>query len=48
MGYKPFHYYVKLKGKTSIAMNMNRFDRKIQLKLVSVKQKLAQEQNISV
>ena len=48
MGYKPFHYYVKLKGKTSIAMNMNRFDRKIQLKLVSVKQKLAQEHNISV
>ena len=48
MGYKPFHYYVKLKGKSSIAMNMGRFDRKIELKLITVKEKLAQEHNISI
>lgn len=48
MGYKPFHYYVKLSGKSSIAMNMGRFDRKIELKLNSVKEKLSLEYNLSI
>jgi len=48
MGYQPFHYYVKLSGKTSIGLNMVSFERKIELKLVTVKEKLALEYNVTV
>ena len=48
MGYQPFHYYVKLRGKTSIGLNMESFERKIELKLVTVKEKLAKEYNVTV
>ena len=48
LNYIPFHYYVKIPSKTAIAVNMKLFNRKIELKLMDVKEKLSIEHNVSI
>ena len=49
MGSKPFHYYAKLdKANAALALNMERFDKKIEKALEKVKVKLAREHNVTI
>ena len=46
---KPFHYYIKfLGGKPSIALNMKKFDKKIENAIAKVKVRLAAKYNITL
>ena len=46
--YVPFHYYIKLRSKPSIALNMTSFNKKIDRAVRKAKDRLAIEHNISV
>ena len=48
LNYIPFHYYVKIPSKNAVAVNMKLFNRKIELRLIDVKEELAIEYNVSV
>jgi len=47
-GYKPFHFYIKVPGKTVIALNVDRFKDKIDKAVDKVKQEFALKYNLSV
>jgi uncharacterized protein YqgQ len=46
--YEPFHYYIKLRKKPSIALNMYFFNRRVDRAVRKAKDRLAEEHNISI
>jgi len=46
--YEPFHYYIKLRSKPSIALHMESFNKKVDRAVRKAKDRLAIEHNISV
>ncbi|MDC0164593.1 hypothetical protein OAI51_02525 [Candidatus Pelagibacter bacterium] len=46
--YEPFHYYIKLRKKPSIALNMNFFNKRVDRAVRKAKERLAKEHNITI
>jgi uncharacterized protein YqgQ len=46
--YEPFHYYIKLRKKPSIALNMYSFNKRVDRAVRKAKDRLSKEHNISV
>ena len=46
--YEPFHYYIKLRKKPSIALNMNFFNKRVDRAVRKAKERLSKEHNITV
>ena len=48
LGYMPFHFYIMLKGKNPISINIDKFNRKIEKAVNKVKEEMAIKFNISI
>ena len=48
LGYMPFHFYIMLRGKNPISLNIDKFNRKIEKAVNKVKEEMAIKFNISI
>lgn len=48
LGYMPFHFYIMLKGKNPISINIDKFNRKIEKAVNKVKEEMAIKFNITI